>query len=140
MTKQPTVYLSRRATFSASHRLYSPHLSHEENIALFDKCARENGHGHNYVLKVTVCGTVDPKTGVVIDLKEMERIIDEHVVNKVDHWHLNHDVEPFNEVIPTVENMAVVFWGWLQDALPQGLLYEVKLHETENNVAVYRGE
>lgn len=134
-------YLTRRATFSASHRLYSQHLSEEENLELFGKCARENGHGHNYTLEVTVKGEVDPKTGgLVMNIETLKNIIEKTVIHKVDHWHLNHDVPPFDKIIPTVENMAIIFWEWLEASLPKNKLYEIKLWETENNIATYRGE
>lgn len=134
-------YLTRRSVFSASHRLYSKHLSEGENTELFGKCSRENGHGHNYTIEVTVKGEVDIKTGgLVMNIDTLKKVIDEAVITKVDHWHLNHDVPPFDEIIPTVENMAIVFWQWLEESLPKGKLYEVKLWETENNIAIYRGE
>lgn len=136
----PIAYLTRRATFSASHRLHSHKLSDEENRRLFGKCNHIHGHGHNYVLEVTVKGAIDPLTGIVINLVELKDIIEEAIIRHVDHLHLNMDVPEFSYLNPTAENMAVVFWRWLEKALPSGLLYEVKLHETENNVAIYRGE
>ncbi len=137
---EPIVYLTRRATFSASHRLHSHALSAEENARIFGKCNHQNGHGHNYVLEVTLRGAVDPVTGIVINLVELKDIMEEAILLHVDHLHLNMDVPVFSHLNPTAENMVVVFWHWLEKALPPGLLYEVKLHETENNVATYRGE
>jgi len=134
------VYLKRRSRFSASHRLHSAHLSDEENAKLFGKCNWENGHGHNYVLWVTVAGNIDPKSGIVMDLVDLKKVIEENVIKKVDHRHLNFDIEEFKELNPTAENMVKVFWQWLEPALPENLLYELTLYETENNVAVYRGE
>jgi 6-pyruvoyltetrahydropterin/6-carboxytetrahydropterin synthase len=134
------VYLTRRTTFSAAHRLWSDTLSEEENYAIYDKCANPNGHGHNYVLEVTVRGEPDPRTGMVINLTEMKRITDEQVVKWVDHKHLNSDVPWLESIIPTTEQLVITFWKRLERGFPQGLLYEVKLHETENNVASYRGE
>lgn len=133
-------YLTRRATFSASHRLHSPALSEAENQAVFGKCNNPNGHGHNYTLEVTVRGAVDPKTGMVMNLTDLKKAMDTQVIDLVDHKHLNLDVPLFAEIVPTAENMAVVFWKLLEKSLPAGLLYEVRLHETENNMAVYRGE
>ncbi len=133
------VYLTRRVTFSAAHRLWSNSFSEAENYALYDKCANPRGHGHNYVLEVTVCGTPDARTGMVLNLTEMKRIIDEQVVQEVDHKHLNHDVPWLEGIIPTAEMLALKFWERLVPAFPPGLLYEVKLHETENNIATYRG-
>lgn len=136
----PIAYLTRRATFCASHRLFSADLSETENERIFGKCASPNGHGHNYVLEVTVRGEVDARTGILVNLTDLKRGIDEAVLSLVDHKHLNLDVPAFKRLNPTAENMAIVFWGWLQGKLPRGLLFEVRLHETENNVAVYRGE
>ncbi len=134
------VYLTRRATFSAAHRLHSVELSDEENRAIFGKCNNPHGHGHNYVLEVTVKGQIDPRTGMVLNLTELKQAIEEAIIKPMDHKHLNYDVEIFQEINPTAENMAVVFWKLLEQHLSKGLLYEVKLHETENNIAIYRGE
>ena len=134
------VYLTRRTTFSASHRLWSSQLSEAENYAVYDKCANPNGHGHNYVLEVTVRGNVDPRTGMVLNLTDMKRITNEQVISWVDHKHLNYDVPWLEGVIPTAEMLAIKFWERLESEFPEGLLYEVSLHETENNSAVYRGE
>jgi 6-pyruvoyltetrahydropterin/6-carboxytetrahydropterin synthase len=134
------VYLTRRVTFSAAHRLWSNYLSEEENYAIYDKCANPNGHGHNYILEVTVRGTPDPHTGMVLNLTDLKRITNEHVVDWVDHKHLNYDVPWLEGVIPTAEMLAIKFWERLARGFPAGLLYEVKLHETENNIATYRGE
>lgn len=134
------VYLTRRTTFSAAHRLWSKHLSEEENYAIYDKCANPNGHGHNYVLEVTVCGEPDLTTGMVMNLTDMKKITNEQVIDWVDHKHLNYDVSWLEGVIPTAEMLAIKFWERLEPNFPAGLLYEVKLHETENNIASYRGE
>ena len=135
-----TVYLTRRVTFSASHRLHSPELDEAENKAIFGKCNNLHGHGHNYSLEVTVHGTVDPTTGMVMNLTDLKHAMETEILDRVDHKHLNLDVPIFEEIIPTAENMAVVFWHLLEKVLPNGFLYEVRLQETENNVAVYRGE
>ena len=134
------VYLTRRASFSAAHRLWSKDLTEEENIALYDKCANPNGHGHNYVLEVTVRGTPDAHTGMVLNLTELKDAMNEQVVKWVDHKHLNHDVPWLEGRIPTTEALAIAFWERLEHALPTGLLYEVKVYETENNIASYRAE
>ena len=133
------VYLTRRTTFSAAHRLWSNHLTEEENIALYGKCANANGHGHNYVLEITVRGNADPRTGMVLNLLDLKQAINEHVIAWVDHKHLNYDVPWLEGGIPTTEVLVMKFWERLERALPRGLLYEVKLHETENNSASYRG-
>ncbi|GCE47642.1 6-pyruvoyltetrahydropterin/6-carboxytetrahydropterin synthase [Thermosporothrix hazakensis] len=133
------VFLTRRVTFSAAHRLWSNDLSDEENYAIYDKCANPNGHGHNYTLEVTVQGQPDPKTGMIINLTDLKRIVNEQVVDWVDHKHLNHDVPWLEGVIPTTEMLVIKFWERLESAFPAHMLYEVTLHETENNVATYRG-
>ncbi len=134
------VYLTRRASFSASHRLWSRQLTEAENYAVYEKCANPNGHGHNYVLEVTVRGTPDPQTGMVLNLTQLKDAMHEQVVNWVDHKHLNYDVPWLEGSIPTTEVLVVKFWDRLAEVLPRGLLYEVKLYETENNIASYRGE
>lgn len=134
------MYVTRRATFSASHRLYNAELSEEENVRLFDKCASPNGHGHNYVLEVTVAGEVGSATGYVIDLKELKGIIAREILDKVDHKHLNHDVDFLRGVIPTAENIAIAFWNVLAPAISHGRLHSIRLQETENNSVEYRGE
>ncbi|HLG66022.1 MAG TPA: 6-carboxytetrahydropterin synthase [Ktedonosporobacter sp.] len=134
------VYLTRRATFSAAHRLWNAHLSEKENFALYDKCANPNGHGHNYTLEVTVRGEPDPQTGMVLNLTELKKITKEQVIDWVDHKNLNYDVPWLEGVVPTAEMLAVKFWERLERCFPHGMLYEVKLHETENNIAVYRGD
>ena len=134
------VYLTRRTSFSASHRLWSEQLSDEENLALYEKCANPNGHGHNYVLEVTVCGIPHAQTGMVLNLTELKDIMNKYVIDWVDHKHLNHDVPWLEGCIPTTEVLVVKFWERLTAAFPKGFLYEVKLFETENNSASYRGE
>lgn len=134
------VYLTRRVNFSASHRLWSNQLTEAENYAIYEKCANPNGHGHNYVLEVTVRGTPDPQTGMVLNLTELKDAMNEQIVKWVDHRHLNYDVTWLEGYIPTTEVLVIKFWERLAEVLPGDLLYEVKLYETENNVASYRGE
>jgi 6-pyruvoyltetrahydropterin/6-carboxytetrahydropterin synthase len=134
-----TVLLTRRVTFSSSHRLHAAQLSDSENKRIFDKCNHINGHGHNYVLYITIQGAPDPVTGMIINIVELRDIIEQTVLSKVDHKHLNLDIDIFKTVNPTVENMVLVFWDWISAALPDGMLYELKLYETENNIAVFRG-
>lgn len=136
---RPIVYLTRRETFCAGHRLWSPQLSDAENRALFGKCAYDYGHGHNYVLEVTLRGPIDPQTGVVVNLTEVRDATRALILDDVDHRHLNHDSELCRGLNPTVENLAVLFWNVLRERFG-ALLYEVRLHETEKNWAVYRGE
>jgi 6-pyruvoyltetrahydropterin/6-carboxytetrahydropterin synthase len=134
------VYVTRRATFSASHRLYNPNLSEEKNFEVFGKCANPNGHGHNYVLEVTVGGEPNSETGYVIDLSKLKLIIKQEILDKVDHKHLNHDVEFLRGVIPTAENIVKAFWAILAPRIPEGKLVSLRLRETENNIVEYRGE
>jgi 6-pyruvoyltetrahydropterin/6-carboxytetrahydropterin synthase len=134
------VYITRIEKFSASHRLYNPNLSEEENFNIYGKCANKNGHGHNYTLEITLKGEIDPKTGYLFDLSLLKKIIKQHIIDKVDHKHLNYDVDFLQNIIPTTENLAVAFWQILSQHLPKNLLYSVKVYETENNIAEYRGE
>lgn len=134
------VYLTKRTTFNAAHRLWSHFLSEEENYEVYDKCANPHGHGHNYILEVTVRGAVDERTGMVMNLTDMKKVINAQVIDWVDHKHLNYDVPWLEGVIPTAEMLAIKFWERLEHDLPAGMLYEVRLHETENNLATYRGE
>ncbi len=134
------VYVTRRATFSAAHRLYNPQLSETENDSIYDKCSNKHGHGHNYVVEVTVAGEPRPETGYVIDLKKLKEIVGREIIEKVDHKHLNVDVDFMQGVIPTAENIAKAFWQVLCPKISEGKLYSIRLHETENNVVEYRGE
>lgn len=133
-------YVTRRATFSASHRLYNSALSEEKNATLYGKCANPRGHGHNYVLEVTVVGEPAEESGYVIDLKILKQILQTEILQKVDHKHLNEDVDFLRGVIPTAENLARAFWKVLEPRIPSGKLYSVRLRETENNSVEYRGE
>ena len=134
------VYVTRRETFSASHRLYNPALSEAQNLQIFDKCSNAHGHGHNYEIEVTIVGRVHPESGYVVDLKLLKEVIYSEIIVKVDHKHLNHDVEMFRDVIPTAENIARVFWKVLATKLPGVHLHAIRVRETENNVVEYRGE
>ena len=134
------IFVTRKSTFSAAHRLYNPTFSDERNQAVFDKCNNPLGHGHNYVLELTVKGLPDPLTGYVIDLKLLKDLIDVHIINKVDHKHLNYDVDFLRGIIPTVENLCVVFWQQIENQLPSGELHMIRLYESDQNVADYFGE
>jgi 6-pyruvoyltetrahydropterin/6-carboxytetrahydropterin synthase len=135
----PQVYLTRRETFSAAHRLWADHLTDAQNQKLFGLCAREFGHGHNYVLEVTLRGCADPKTGIIVNLTEIRDATRELILDDVDHRHLNHDSVLCRGINPTAENLVVLFWNVLH-ARFGGLLYEVCLRETEKNWVRYRGE
>jgi len=134
------VYLTRRETFAAAHRLFKPGLTDEQNFDLFGKCSSPNWHGHNYTLEVVVAGDVNPETGFVLDLKHLKEIIRQNIIEKVDHKNLNTDTDFMKGLIPTSENIVVAIWNQLKDKIPSGKLYAVKLYETENNYFEYRGE
>lgn len=134
------VYITRRETFSAAHRLFNPKFSDEENSKIFGKCSNPNWHGHNYVLEVVVRGEVNPETGFVLNIAELKEIIKEHVISKVDHKNINLETDFMKGIIPTTENLAINIWKVLVDKIPSGKLYSVKLSETENNFFEYRGE
>jgi 6-pyruvoyltetrahydropterin/6-carboxytetrahydropterin synthase len=134
------VYVTRRVTFNAAHRLFSPHLTDEENFKVFGKCSNPNWHGHNYVLEVVVAGEINPETGFVINLKDLKEIVEKNVIAKVDHKNLNIETDFMKEKIPTTENFTIGIWKQLVDKIPNGKLYSVKLSETENNFFEYKGE
>ncbi len=134
------MYVTRRYKFSAAHRLFNPTFSDADNERIFDKCNNPKGHGHNYTLEVTVRGIPHPDTGYVIDLKKLRDIVEEFVVDKVDHKHLNFDVDFLRGIIPTAENIVLCFWQILQQRISEGELYSIKLYETENNFVEYFGE
>jgi len=135
-----TVYITRRETFAAAHRLFKPGLTDEENFKLFGKCSNPNWHGHNYTLEVVVKGIVDIGTGFVVDVQKLKAIIHEHVISKVDHKNLNIDTEFMNGIIPSSENIVIAIWNQLVDKIPNGKLHSVKLYETENNYFEFRGD
>ncbi|HMC23224.1 MAG TPA: 6-carboxytetrahydropterin synthase [Thermoanaerobaculia bacterium] len=132
--------VTARLTFSAAHRLHNPKFDDEWNRRTYDKCDNPGGHGHNYTVQVSVRGTIDPETGMVIDLKKLKDIVRQRVVDRVDHRNLNEDVDFLRGIIPTAENLARAFWQQLAPAIDQGSLYEIALQETEKNSVVYRGE
>lgn len=138
--RERMIYLTKRFTFSASHVLRNPNFSNEQNLETYGKCSWDNGHGHNYTLEVTVKGEVPEATGMIIDLKKLKEIVNKNLVDKLDHKHLNYDVDFLRGVIPTAENIALKIWDELQKFLPNNMLHEIKLWETENNWVVYRGE
>jgi len=133
------VYLTRREHFAAAHRLFNPDFSEEENLAIYGKCAYANGHGHNYELEVTVAGEPERDTGMIIDLKKLSDLIDSEILSKVDHRHLNFDVDFLQGIIPTAENIAVAFWRVIFPKITAGRLYSVRVYETPDNFAEYRG-
>lgn len=128
-------YLTVSTHFSAAHRLASPDLSLEENSEIYGKCARVNGHGHNYHLEVTIKGEIDPRTGMIADLGKLQTVIDDYVVEPFDHTFLNRDIPYFANVVPTAENIAVHIRDLLQQPIREigATLHKVKLIESPNN-------
>src|SRR6201984_2246804 len=116
------VYLTRRTEFSASHYYHNPEWSTEENQRVFGKCSNLNGHGHNYTLEVTVKGEVDPKSGFVVDLKQLKEIMNREVLDAMDHRFLNKEVPEFRTRIPTTENIAIAIWQRLASKLERAQL------------------
>jgi 6-pyruvoyltetrahydropterin/6-carboxytetrahydropterin synthase len=139
---RPIVEITHRQEFCASHRLHAPSLGDAENRELYGVCNNPNGHGHNYLLEVTVRGEVDPVTGMVMDLNRLGRIVHERVIQRVDHKHLNFDVAFLEGVVPTAENAAVAFWREIEPGLsayPGCRLHRIRLWESRNNLADYYG-
>jgi 6-pyruvoyltetrahydropterin/6-carboxytetrahydropterin synthase len=134
------VYLTRSYEFSAAHRLHSPHLSDERNQEIFGKCNSPYGHGHNYRVEITVQGPVDERTGMMVDLAYLDRVVQEEVIARYDHKNLNLDTEEFRELNPTSENLVKVIWRRLAPRLKHPPLYRVTVHETDKNIFSYYGE
>lgn len=133
------VYLTRRYRFSAGHRLHNDALSAEENRRIYGKCNNPNGHGHNYLLEVTVAGRIDPATGFVFDLPKFDGIVAERALEKLDHKNLNLDMDNFRTQVPTTENLCLEIYKLLREPLEDagadsGLqLCRVRLEETSLN-------
>jgi 6-pyruvoyltetrahydropterin/6-carboxytetrahydropterin synthase len=128
-----TMTLTRSYEFAASHRLHSPDLTDEENLKLFGKCNNVHGHGHNYVLEVTVTGDPDPTTGMLVDLKALDEVIEREIVDRYDHRNLNLDVPEFADKNPTSEIVAQQIFSRLDGILP-ATLTRVRLYETARNL------
>ncbi len=137
MTTNKEIFITREITFCAAHKLFNPAFSEEENEALFSPC--HNDHGHNYTLTVMLKGTVSPETGMVMNFRDLDKLMREHVHDKLDHKHINNDIPEFKHMIATAENIAIVIWNWLTPHLADGLLYEIRLSETQKNTVIYRG-
>ncbi len=134
------VTVTRRLQFNAAHRVHNPALSDEENARLFGKCNNPNWHGHNYTLDVSVTGPIDARTGYVVDLGALKRLVEERVVDQIDHRNFNLDVPFMRNVIPTSENIIVAIWRELEPAIRPGRLTRLALWETPNNYVEYSGE
>ena len=137
------IFLTRRATFSASHYYWNDAWTPEKNAEVFGRCANRNGHGHNYTLEVTVAGEPDPVTGFVVDLKWLKHAIEREVLTAYDHRHLNLEVPEFAQATPTTENIAIAAWKRLEPAVNAAggaRLNRIRVYETPEIFAEYRGE
>ncbi len=135
------LYITRKFHFSASHKVCNPAWSDEENIRVYGKCANPNGHGHNYILEVTVAGETDPAIGYVMDLKELNELVENILINKIDHKNLNMDVDFLKDINPTTENLVMKFWEQIECKIKNKnrKLHSLKLFETEKNSVEYKG-
>jgi len=133
------VVFGRRYRFAASHRLHSAELSEEENCRVYGKCNNPYGHGHNYVVEVSVSGAVDPATGMIVNLVDLDKFVNGEVIEAFDHKSLNEDVEAFRATVPTTENLCREIYQRLKH-LPLAKLERVRIEETSNNAFEYAGE
>lgn len=135
------IYITRKASFNAAHKLFRPEWSNEENAAVFGKCSNPNWHGHNYQLFVTVKGEVNPQTGFLVDLKWLKDITNEYVIDKIDHKNLNLDVDFMKGKLASTENLAIAVWDELFPHIEEvgAALHSIKIYETENNYVEYFG-
>ena len=140
------VHLTRRYRFSASHRLHNDALTAEENSRLYGKCDNAFGHGHNYLLEVTVAGPVDPATGMVLDLDILDGTVQREVIDRFDLTNLNLDTERFRTLVPTTENVCIEIFNLLRGkfsggtAWPAARLDRIRLEETNSNAFEYFGD
>jgi 6-pyruvoyltetrahydropterin/6-carboxytetrahydropterin synthase len=131
--------LTRRYRLAASHRLYSPALSEEENKRLYGKCGNPYGHGHNYSIEVTVAGPVDPETGMVANLGELDPFVQREVIEPFDQKYLNEEIPEFSECVPTTENVCREIYRRLK-SFPAARVERVRIEETSNNSFEFAGE
>lgn len=136
------LYITRRETFNAAHRLFREDYDDKTNLEVFGKCSNPNWHGHNYTLLVTVSGEVNPETGFVINLKALSTIIQNKIIEKIDHKNINLEVDFMQGKMASTEMLSIAIWEQLEDEIKQlgARLYSVKLFETENNYAEYLGK
>lgn len=135
------IYITRRERFNAAHRLFREDYSDEKNLRIFGKCSNPNWHGHNYHLYVTIKGDVNPETGFLINLKDLSRIINDKVIQKLDHKNINIEVDFMQGKLASSENLAISIWNELEKPLIDlgAQLHKVKLYESENNIVEYLG-
>jgi 6-pyruvoyltetrahydropterin/6-carboxytetrahydropterin synthase len=137
------MFITRKAEFSASHLCRVSGWPDEKNVEIYGQAANPNGHGHNYVLEVTIAGEPDPVTGMIMDLKELKTVLDAEVIEPMDHRFLNFEVPPFDKVVPTAENIAIEIWRRLDGRLSKesvGRLHRVRLYETSDLYVDVTGE
>lgn len=136
------VFITRRESFNAAHRMFNPAWDDEKNAEVYGKCSNPNWHGHNYKLFVTVAGEVKPEIGYVANLKTISKLINQHVIDHLDHKNINMEVPFMKGIVPSAENLAVAIWGQLEPYVKElgVVLHCVKIEETENNFVEYYGE
>jgi 6-pyruvoyltetrahydropterin/6-carboxytetrahydropterin synthase len=139
MSKELKIELGRRYRFSASHRLHSAHLTEQENCHVFGKCNNPYGHGHNYMLEVSFSGNVDPATGMIANLADLDAFVERQVLDDFDHKSLNEDVPAFRDKVPTTENLCIEIFKRLK-SFPTAKLERIRVQETGNNSFEYAGE
>ena len=139
MSNALKIELGRRYRFAASHRLHSAHLSEEENFRVFGKCNNPYGHGHNYVLEVSLSGAIDPATGMIANLADLDAFVERQVLAEFDHKSLNEDVPAFCGQVPTTENLCIEIYKRLK-AFPNAKLERIRVQETGNNSFEYSGD
>ena len=133
------VELGRRYHFSASHRLHSPQLSDEDNCRIYGKCNNPHGHGHNYTVEVRLSGKIDPATGMISNLADLDSFVNEKVIEPFDHRSLNEEVSAFQNAVPTTEILCIEIFQRLK-SFPHANLEAVRVQETSNNSFEYAGE
>lgn len=135
------IYITRRETFNAAHKLWREDWSEEKNWEVFGKCSNKNWHGHNFSIFVTVKGVPSEETGFVINLKDLSQILKDEVVEPLDHKNLNLDVPFLKGMLASTENMAIQIWERIKGPIANagGELVKIKLVETENNYVEYFG-
>lgn len=142
MKPRRQLYLTRKTRFSAAHRYHNPAWSEAKNREVFGPCNNPFGHGHNYEVEVTVEGEVDPETGMVLNLSEIDAVLEEEVVSRMDHRHLNEELPEWKERVPTTENIAIAIWERIEPRLARrnARLHSVRVHESPDLYAEYLGE
>jgi 6-pyruvoyltetrahydropterin/6-carboxytetrahydropterin synthase len=139
MNGELTVALGRRYRFAASHRLHSQALSDDENWRVYGKCNNPYGHGHNYVVEISMSGKVDPATGMIVNLADLDGFVEHELIEAFDHKSLNEDVPAFNDRVPTTENICIEIFDRLKH-FPLAKVERVRVEETSNNAFEYAGE